>query len=128
MFVRKNPMKRSAFKRVGMPVKGSSMKTKGPRMTPIRKSAKGEDCTVRVPHVCCGDPSTTVWAHSNSHIDGKGMGLKARDEEGCYACHSCHAWLDGGYAKMSTREVRDQFFDLARAESQAILRRKGLMK
>ena len=104
------------------------MKSKGPRMTPIRKSAKGEDCTVRVPGVCNRDPATTVWAHSNSHKDGKGMGLKARDEEGCYACFACHSWLDGGYASNAPREVRDKYFDLARAESQSILKRKGLME
>lgn len=103
------------------------LKAKRPPMTPIRKSAKGEACTLRLP-VCNGDPATTVWAHSNRAEDGKGMGIKARDEEGCYACHACHAFLDGGYAGKMPRTLVDTYFDLARAESQGILRMKGLMK
>lgn len=104
-----------------------AMKSKGPKMTPIRASARGEQCTLRFA-VCNFDPATTVWAHSNRAEDGKGMGIKARDEEGCYACMACHSWLDGGYAGKMLRDQVDGYFDLARAESQAILRRKGLMK
>lgn len=55
------------------------------------------------------------------------MGIKARDEEGCYACAPCHSWLDGGYANHMPRTLVDKYFDLARTESQAILKRKGLM-
>ena len=109
------------------PGRNSTLKSKGPRMTPIRKSARGEDCTLRF-ECCNGDPDTTVWAHSNSHRDGKGMGKKARDEEGCYACSACHAWLDGGYAGHMLRATVDTFFDVARANSQTILRSKGFMK
>lgn len=106
--------------------KRSTLKAKGPKMTPIRKSAKGEECTLRFP--CCNhDSSTTVWAHSNRIQDGKGMGIKARDEEGCYACSACHAYLDHGYAGTICRHIIDGIFDLARTESQAILKRKGLM-
>lgn len=95
-------------------------------MTPIRKSAKGEECTLRFP--CCNRRTdTTVWCHSNHYADGKGAGLKARDEEGAYGCHACHSFLDGGYAGHMHRTLVDKYFDLARTESQAILKRKGLM-
>jgi hypothetical protein len=128
-------MKRSGFASRGAPMKQSSfkpsaerkpMKSRGPKMTPTRKSAKGEACTLRFP--CCNfDPATMVWCHSNRAEDGKGAGMKARDEEGCYGCHACHAWLDGGYANKMPRTLVDTYFDLARAESQKILKKKGLI-
>lgn len=128
---RKTPMKRGApmtrgtLRTTSKPAK-KRIRTKAPKMTPIRKSAKGESCTLRFP--CCNfDTSTTVWAHSNHYADGKGMGIKARDEEGCYACSACHAWLDGGYAGHMPRSLVDVYFDLARAQSQEILKRKGLL-
>ena len=57
------------------------------------------------------------------------MGLKARDEEGCYGCFACHAFLDGGYANATgwTREIVDHYFNVARERSQEILRRKKLL-
>jgi hypothetical protein len=104
------------------------MKSKGPKMTPIRASAKGQECTLRFPGICNRNPDTTVWCHSNRLVDGKGMGLKAPDEVGCYGCYACHAWLDGGYAASGTsREFVDARFDAAREESREILREKGLL-
>lgn len=103
------------------------MKSTRPKMTPIRKSARGEACTLRFPGICNRNPETTAWCHSNSLADGKGMGIKARDEEGCYGCSDCHAWLDGGYAGKVERSVVDERFDCARAESREILKAKGLL-
>jgi hypothetical protein len=112
--------------RKAAPARKAAMKVKHPKMTPIRASARGEQCTLRF--ACCNfDPATTVWCHSNRAADGKGMGIKARDHEGAYGCSACHAWLDGGYAGHMRRETVDIFFDLARANSQTILRAKGLM-
>ena len=125
LIARKTPMKQTGTRKAA-PAQRAPMKKARPKMTPIRKSAAGEACTLRLP-VCNGDPATTVWAHSNRSCDGKGMGIKARDEEGCYACHACHAFLDGGYASHMPRSLVDHYFDLARTESQAILKRKGLM-
>lgn len=128
---RTSPMSRTSKPKAAAttkaPAKRSTLKTKGPKMTPIRKSAKGENCTMRIPNVCNGNRDTVVWAHSNRAEDGKGMGMKARDEEGCYACVACHSWLDGGYAGHMPRSLVETYFDLARSESQAILKRKGLM-
>ena len=58
----------------------------------IRNSARGEDCTLRIPGVCNGNPETTVWAHLPHW--SKGMGKKAVDISGCYACSSCHDFID----------------------------------
>lgn len=127
------PMKASAFKRIDAKESGAvakartAMKRKGPKMTPIRASARGEQCTLRFP--CCNfNPETTAWCHSNSARDGKGMGIKARDVEGAYGCSACHAFLDGGYAGKMPRDQVDLNFNVARLLSQAILRRKGLIK
>lgn len=126
------PLKRTAFvskpSASGKPAPRAKMKSRGPKMTPIRKAARGQDCTLRIPGVCNGDRDTTVLAHSNRAEDGKGMGIKARDEEGCFSCASCHTWIDGGYAGHMPRSLVDKYFDLARTESQAILKRKGLIK
>lgn len=100
-----------------------------PKMTPIRKSARGEACTLRIPGVCRQDASTTVWCHSNRLADGKGMGIKANDEAGCYGCSSCHAFLDGGWAAFAhwSYDLIQQYFERARAISRVILKRKGLL-
>lgn len=103
------------------------LKSARPVMTPIRKSARGQECTLRFPGICNRNPDTTAWCHSNRLEDGKGMGIKARDEEGCYGCSDCHAWLDGGYAGRMSREAVDARFDAARAESQGKLRAQGLL-
>jgi hypothetical protein len=58
----------------------------------IQESARGEDCTVRLPGICCFNPETTVFAHLNGVRFGHGVGKKTR--WGCYACHSCHLELD----------------------------------
>ncbi len=58
----------------------------------ILASANGQSCSVRGPE--CKNDNTVVWAHSNYLEDGKGKGIKAHDIFGCYACASCHRWLD----------------------------------
>lgn len=68
-------------------------------MKKIRDSARGEDCAFRIDGVCNHNSETTVWAHSNMHEDGKGMGQKADDIFGAYACSACHEWYDGGYVR-----------------------------
>lgn len=104
------------------------MKKSRPKTTPIRKSAKGEECTLRLLGVCCGDSSTVVWAHSNSQAHGHGMGLKASDEYGCYACFACHDALDGrARPSWLTQERIRAEFERAMLESRLILQKKGLL-
>jgi hypothetical protein len=118
---------KAAFPRSRESKPRKSLKSSRPKMTPIRASARGEECTLRFPGICNRNPETTAWCHSNRLEDGKGMGLKAPDEEGCYGCSDCHVWLDGGYAGRMSREAVDARFDAARTESQQILRAKGLL-
>lgn len=62
-------------------------------MSKIRKSARGQDCTLMLfPH-CEMNTETVVLAHLPSSF--KGIGLKSPDWWGVYACRSCHDVLDG---------------------------------
>jgi hypothetical protein len=106
------------------------LKSKGPKMTPIRRAARGEDCTLRFPGVCNRDPDTSVWCHSNRSEHGKGGGKKAKDIHGCVGCSACHAFYDGGYASPNSGWTRDQVearFDAAEAASREVLRAKGVL-
>lgn len=62
-------------------------------MSKITQSARGEDCTVRIPGVCNFNPETTVFAHINGIRFGHGTGIKTK--LGAYCCSSCHDMLDG---------------------------------
>ncbi len=59
-------------------------------MSKITKSAKGEECQIRIPLVCNFDNSTTVFCH----INGGGGGMKQPDTEGAYGCSKCHDTVD----------------------------------
>lgn len=60
----------------------------------FRDLARGQDCMLRIPNVCCGDPETTVLAHSNRAEHNKGGMIKAHDFYGVFSCHTCHHALD----------------------------------
>jgi hypothetical protein len=62
-------------------------------MTNLRLYAKGQNCQVRLENVCNHNPETTVLAHFR--ISGiSGMGLKAPDLLGAWACSNCHSYVD----------------------------------
>lgn len=56
----------------------------------LRKSAKGQECQVRIPGICNGNNETTVLAHLN----GGGAGTKHSDLMGAFACSTCHDEID----------------------------------
>lgn len=117
--IRKTPMKRGT----------SRMKSRGPKMTPIRKSARDEECTIRLPMgVCNYDTATTVLCHSNELADGKGMGLKAPDTEAAYGCSACHDIVDRRRPPPEgmTWELVMACFRAGIEQTQRILKRKGL--
>lgn len=55
------------------------------------KSARGQECQIRIPGVCNFNPETTVLAHLN----GCGVGMKRSNIHGAYACSACHDAVDG---------------------------------
>jgi len=134
---RKTPMKRSAFARAERKAATSfaklqrkSMKARGLRMTPIRASARDEECTLRFPLACNRRTDTTVLCHSNQLADGKGAGLKAPDTSAAYGCSACHDVLDGRARRPAgmTYESMLDLFALGVERTHARLRAKGLMK
>ena len=62
------------------------------RSPALRKSAKGETCTLQIVGVCNHNPETTVLAHLPD--ESKGMGRKSDDFVACFACSSCHDYVD----------------------------------
>lgn len=61
------------------------------KQTKITKSARGEECQVRLPGICNFNTETTVFAHVG---EGAGMGAKVSDIHGAYCCSSCHDEID----------------------------------
>lgn len=109
--------------------KTKALKTSRPKMTPIRRAACGQDCTLQIPGVCNFDPATTVLCHSNFLADGKGMGLKAPDNKAAFGCSACHDVLDGRRprpALLSLLDVESAFYAGVRRTHQ-ILRALGLI-
>ena len=70
--------------------------------------ARDKECLLTIPGICNGRTDTTVAAHSNLGIHGKGRSLKAHDAYSVQACSSCHTWLDQGPA--SKEEKSDAFY------------------
>lgn len=59
----------------------------------LRDSAKGQDCTLRIPGVCSFDPEQTILAHVP--CGQSAWGMKAPDNMAVFSCHPCHVVLDG---------------------------------
>jgi len=59
----------------------------------LRKQARGRGCTVRLPGVCNHNSETVVLAHIRM-AGISGMGLKADDLLGAWACSACHDAID----------------------------------
>ena len=110
------------------PKRKASLKSKGPRSTPIRRAARGQDCTLRLA-VCNFDPDTTVLCHSNFLIDGKGMGMKAPDMAAAFGCSACHDVLDGRRLRPADLSLvgLEAAFRSAVGRTHEILRSKGLL-
>mgnify|MGYP003340733765 CR=1 FL=1 len=63
----------------------------------LLRLAEGEKCLLQISPHCLGeDGSTTVAAHSNFGVHGKGRGLKAEDCYSVWACYKCHRIFDEG--------------------------------
>lgn len=123
---RKAPMARSGILRTAVP--RTRLKSSRSKMTPIRRAARGEACTLLIPGVCTNDRTTVVLCHSNRLADGKGMGLKAPDTAAAFGCSCCHDVLDGRRPRPEgmTAEAVEGLFDQAVKLTHARLREKGI--
>ena len=61
------------------------------------KSARGQECQIRIPYICNRNPETVVLCHLN----GGGMGAKTHDIHGAYGCSACHDAIDGRRESLS---------------------------
>lgn len=98
------------------------------KSTPIRKSARGQECTLRLAPYCNGNPETVVLAHLPS--PGHGMSLKSPDRFAVFACSACHDVADS----RNPQAVRDLGWEeiyrcMLRAlyETHGVLLQQGLM-
>jgi hypothetical protein len=92
----------------------------------LRKAARGRECMVRLPSVCNHDPETTVLAHVR--LAGiSGMGMKADDLLGAWACSSCHDAID----RRAHTDLDRDYVRLAHLEGMvrtiAVLKKEGLI-
>ena len=91
----------------------------------IRNSAKGEECTLRIPGICNFDPDTTVFCHLPSKASG--IGQKGNDYCGVYGCHNCHSVLDRRHWHQPFEDERWEQIHRAWEETLSRLIEKGLI-
>jgi len=72
---------------------------------PLRESAKGQPCFVRLPNICNWNPETTVLAH----LPSGGKGIKNHDMQGAFCCSSCHDEIDRRTMKLEKDYVELAF-------------------
>lgn len=98
-----------------------------PKMTPARKSAKGEYCTLCLPG-CRNDTETVVLCHLRM-FGGGGMGKKPPDSEAVYGCDHCHSLIDGRDRLIPELEKHFTWETIAYAliRTHRIMRAKGIL-
>src|ERR1700744_5938539 len=64
------------------------------RKNDLTKLARGMPCQIRIPHVCNGNPETTVACHVRM-VGISGAGMKAPDLLIAFGCSACHDVVDG---------------------------------
>lgn len=80
-------------------------KTAAHRNPHLLSMAKGKPCLLCQEHgVALCSPGSTVAAHSNLGIHGKGMSRKANDEYTAWLGDEHHRWLDQGKGSAAQRE------------------------
>jgi hypothetical protein len=94
------------------------------KQTKISKSARGEQCTGRIPCVCNFDPSTTVLAHAP--FTGR-YGSRKQWWWSAYLCSNCHDALDGRTEINMTFDEKNSIWFSAVHETQEKLIDKELM-
>lgn len=94
------------------------------KQTKITKSAKGEECQIRIYGHCNGQRKTVVFCHAG----GGGMAAKSSDAHGAYGCSGCHDVVDGRVKSNYSRVEIKLWFLEAILRTQLILIEKGLIK
>lgn len=93
------------------------------RATGMRALANGQQCTLRIPGACNGDPATTVLAHlACGH---RGTGIKGPDSIAVFACSGCHECID---LLLTSGAADPRDITRALAETHAVAIRAGVME
>ncbi len=64
----------------------------------LRDSARGQECTMRVPGACNHNPDTVVLCHVSTKRSAA-MSGKNHDNFSFYGCSNCHAWQEANRYK-----------------------------
>lgn len=66
------------------------------KVSKLRRSARGQECTLQIFPYCNNDPDTVSLCHIGL---GSGWGRKSLDTVAAYGCSACHAIIDGAVHK-----------------------------
>ena len=73
-------------------------------MTNLRKEARGRACQIRLPGICNHDPETVHLAHLRM-AGITGVGMKAPDALGAWACSNCAKATENGYTEDESQVI-----------------------
>ncbi len=94
-------------------------------MSKLRKSARGEECTLQIHPYCNGNPETVVLCHLPS---GSGMGQKSPDWWAAYGCSACHDVIDGRSGDLLDADIRNECMRRGHFRTLYLMIQKGLIK
>ena len=92
----------------------------------LTDSARGRDCTLRLPGVCNFNPETVVFCHIPT-VQMGGMGCKNHDFFGVYGCSNCHDVIDGRKNHQFDKDYLLRCIIDALCETQGIMFKEGLI-
>ena len=92
----------------------------------LRDQARDRGCMVRLPGICNHNSATTVLAHIR--LSGvSGMGIKADDLLGAWACSACHDAIDRRFRTDLDRDYVRLAHLEGMARTIAQLRKEGIV-
>ncbi len=98
-------------------------------MSKLTDSARGRDCTIRVPHTCAPGPENETVVGCHVRMSGvSGYGLKAPDCLIAFGCFACHQVVDGQVPSEFSYEQRRLMLLEGMARTQAILWKEGILR
>lgn len=93
----------------------------------LRALARNQECQVRIPGICNGDPATTVLAHYR--LAGTcGVGMKPSDWQAAWCCSECHDALDQRVPTQYSHESLALMFCEGILRTHEQYRKLGVMK
>jgi len=93
-------------------------------MSKLRKSARGEECTLQIHPYCNGNPETVVLCHLPSD---SGMGQKSPDWWAAYGCSACHDVIDGRSGHLLDRHIVNECMRMGHYRTLHRMIEKGLI-